>query len=65
MGIGIVEYIHRIRIEAAKKLLVHNDLNMNTVAVESGFSNRWVLTRVFKKICGMTPGDYRSQCCNE
>lgn len=65
MGIGIVEYIHRIRIEAAKKLLICNELNMNTVAVESGFSNRWVLTRVFKKICGMTPGDYRSQLCNE
>lgn len=65
MGIGIVEYIHRIRIEAAKKLLICNELNMNTVAVESGFSNRWVLTRVFKKICGMTPGDYRSQLCSE
>ena len=65
MGIGIVEYIHRIRVEAAKKLLMYNDLNMNAVAVESGFSNRWVLTRVFKKICGMTPGDYRSQLCNE
>ena len=65
MGIGIVEYIHRIRVEAAKKLLMYNDLNMNAVAVESGFSNRWVLTRVFKKICGMTPGDYRSQRCNE
>ena len=65
MGIGIVEYIHRIRVEAAKKLLMYNDLNMNAVAVESGFSTRWVLTRVFKKICGMTPGDYRSQRCNE
>ena len=62
MGIGIVEYIHRIRIEFAKKLLMRNDLTMDTVAVASGFSNRWVLTRVFKKVCGMTPGDYRSQC---
>lgn len=60
MGIGIVEYIHRIRVDAAKEFLKDESLTMDAVAVKAGFSNRWVLTRVFKKIVGMTPGAFRS-----
>lgn len=59
MGIGIVEYIHRIRIDAAKDLLMDPNLTIDTVAQMVGFSNRWVLTRVFKKTVGITPGAYR------
>ena len=60
MGIGIVEYIHRIRVDAAIELLKDESLTMDAVAIKAGFSNRWVLTRVFKKIVGMTPGAFRS-----
>ena len=60
MGIGIVEYIHRIRVDAAKELLLDESLTIDVVAEKVGFSNRWVLTRVFKKIVGVTPGAYRS-----
>ena len=61
MGIGIVDYIHTVRTEAAKKLLLETELSTNDIAVEVGFSNRWVLTRVFKKVVGVTPGVYRAQ----
>ena len=61
MGIGIVDYIHAVRTEAAKKLLLETELSTNDIAVEVGFSNRWVLTRVFKKVVGVTPGAYRAQ----
>lgn len=61
MGIGIVDFIHTIRTEAAKKLLLETDLSTNEIAIQVGFSNRWVLTRVFKKIVGVTPGVYRAQ----
>lgn len=60
MGIGIVEYIHRIRVDSAKELLKDESLTIDAVAVKAGFSNRWVLTRVFKKIVGTTPGTFRS-----
>ena len=59
MGVGIVEYVHRIRVDAAKELLMDPQLTMDIVAQRAGFSNRWVLTRVFKKTVGMTPGAYR------
>ena len=61
MGIGIVDYILTVRTEAAKKLLLETELSTNDIAVEVGFSNRWVLTRVFKKVVGGTPGVYRAQ----
>lgn len=59
-GVGIVEFIHRTRIDAAKGLLRDENLTIDAVAVKVGFSNRWVLTRVFKKLTGVTPGAYRS-----
>ena len=60
MGIGIVEYVHRIRTDAAKELLADEELTMDAIALKVGFSNRWVLTRVFKKLEGITPGAYRT-----
>ena len=61
MGVGIVEYIHRIRVDAVLELLKDRSLTIDAVAVKAGFSNRWVLTRVFKRIIGMTPGMYRDR----
>lgn len=61
MGVGIVDYIHAVRTDAAKQLLLETDLSTNDIAVKVGFSNRWVLTRVFKKVVGVTPGVFRAQ----
>ena len=60
MGVGLVEYLHRIRIDAAKELLQHTDMGVEEVAARSGFSNRWSLTRVFKELEGTTPGAFRA-----
>ena len=64
MGIGVVEYIHRIRIDAAKKLLCSATSNLDEIAIQVGFSNRWVLIRTFKKLEGTTPGIYRTNHAN-
>ena len=60
-GMGVVDYIHQVRIDAARKLLVTTDLSMEDIAVQSGFSNRWGFLRVFKELEGTTPGSYRLQ----
>ena len=59
MGIGVVDYIHRVRIDAAKKLLRSATSNLDEIAIQVGFSNRWVLIRTFKQLEGITPGIYR------
>ena len=60
MSIGIVDYIHRVRTEEAKRLLADTDLTTDAVAEAVGFSSRVVLNRVFKKQVGTTPGAYRA-----
>ena len=60
MGMGLVDYIHHIRIEAAKTALRNTNATMDEIASAVGFSNRGVFMRVFKKLEGATPGAYRS-----
>ena len=60
MGIGLVDYIHKLRIDAAKVALRNTYGTIDEVAASVGFSNRWVFMRVFKKLEGTTPGAYRS-----
>lgn len=61
MGISVVDYIHNVRISAAKELLQETACTLDEIALKVGFSNRWVFMRVFKKLEGMTPGEFRQQ----
>ncbi|MCI8624484.1 MAG: AraC family transcriptional regulator [Provencibacterium sp.] len=54
-------YIARQRVERAKVLLRETDGNMNTIAAAVGFGSDLTLLRVFKKLEGLTPGQYRTQ----
>lgn len=59
-GVGLLEYIHRFRIIAAKEILTAEPgAQVNDVARRVGFVNAATLIRVFKKIEGVTPGQYR------
>lgn len=59
IGVNIFDYLNRLRIEQAKKLLLHSDLSIMEIADKSGFSNDQGLTRFFKKYEGITPGKFR------
>ncbi len=59
MGMGVLDYIHRVRIDAARELLISTDLTLDDVAQKTGFSNRWGFMRVFKQLEGTTPGAFR------
>lgn len=58
-GIGFSNYISRIRISHAKKMLVETELPLTDVALQSGFSSAPYFSQVFKKEEGVTPGEYR------
>ncbi len=60
MGTGPLDYLHRVRIDAAKPILIHTDCTLTQVAEQVGYLSAWTLTRVFKKLEGMTPTQYRS-----
>lgn len=58
-GIGMLEYINKIRVEQAKSILQTGNKTLENVAKEVGFTNTVTFIRVFKKYVGMTPGKYR------
>jgi len=53
--------IRRIRVEAAKELLLQQDLTMDVVAARSGFSSRRWMSTVFTNATGATPGRFRRE----
>ncbi|MCG7378597.1 response regulator [Paenibacillus sp. ACRSA] len=59
MGINLSEYIDDCRIRKAKELLHKTDLMVREVALQVGYEAAHSFTRLFKKLTGMTPQEYR------
>lgn len=60
LGVGLAEYLHRIRVDAAKTELRRTHHTLDKIAAHVGFSTRSLFIRVFKKYENMTPGAYRA-----
>jgi AraC-like DNA-binding protein len=60
-GINFTEYVSRVRIEKSKNLLLNPNLRVSEIAYEVGFQSLTHFNRVFKKIIGQSPTEYRSQ----
>ncbi len=60
-GINFTDYVARIRIEKSKNLLLNPNLRVSEIAFEVGFQSLTHFNRVFKKILGQSPTEYRAQ----
>ena len=58
-GMSIGEYVRRRRVAAAAALLAGSTERISTIALSTGFSDQSHLTRVFKRITGVTPALFR------
>ena len=58
-GINFTEYVSRVRVEKARDLLVNPDLRVSEVACEVGFQSLTHFNRVFRKLAGQSPTQYR------
>lgn len=58
-GENFSEYLLKIRMEHAKKLLVETDKPVQSIAEQIGYQNINSFYRVFKKAAGIPPGEYR------
>ena len=56
-GVNLLEYIQRLRVDAAKKLLRNHSIK--DVAQMVGFWDSQALVRTFKKYEGIGPGEYK------
>ena len=56
-----VEYMQRVRIEAAKRSFENSRKNINEVMFDVGYADTKAFRDVFKKITGLTPIEYRNK----
>jgi AraC-like DNA-binding protein len=59
-GINFTDYLSRVRIEKSKNLLLNPNLRVSEIAFEVGFQSLTHFNRVFKKILGQSPTEYRA-----
>ncbi len=59
MGLTIFEYLNKIKVEFACKLLMDEDLSITEVCFDSGFNNLSYFNKQFKKTTGTAPTQYR------
>ena len=56
-----IEYIQRVRIEAAKKFFEASRKNVSEIMFDVGYSDTKAFREIFKKITGLTPIEYRNR----
>lgn len=59
VGIGFREQLCRIRVEESKRLLLSTDYPLTDIAIAMGFNDQSYYCKVFKRITGLAPGQYR------
>ena len=59
-GINFTDYVSRVRVEKAKNLLLNPNLRVSEIAFEVGFQSLTHFNRIFKKILGQSPTQYRA-----
>jgi len=58
-GKGALDHIHQKIVEVAKQKLLIPDISISSVAYDLGFEYPQYFTRVFKKMTGTTPIEFR------
>ena len=53
------EYLSRMRMAKARRMLADSDVVVSRIAVECGFSSESYFQMLFKNVNGCTPGEYR------
>ncbi len=58
-GITIEHFFMLQKIEKVKEWLIYNELSLNEIAYKLGYSSTQHLSNQFKKLTGMTPGQFK------
>lgn len=59
--LNFTDYLSRLRVERAKNLLLNPNLRVSEIAYEVGFQSLTHFNRVFKRIAGVAPTEYRDR----
>jgi len=61
LQINFTEFLNEVRIQKAKELLVDSYLKAYEISEKVGFADNTYFCRVFKKLTGSSPNEYRKQ----
>lgn len=61
VGISPMQYVMKVRMDHARRLLVTTDLKAGQIGKEVGYEDFSYFTKVFHRMTGMTPMEYRKQ----
>jgi AraC-like DNA-binding protein len=61
IGKNIGDVINSLRMQEAKDLLVRTEISIKDLALVLGYNNDQTFSRIFKKLEGITPGEYRTK----
>ncbi|MCH4887694.1 response regulator [Acidaminobacter sp. JC074] len=64
IGISLGDYILKVRMEEAHKLLIKEEIKTTELALKCGYSDPGYFSKVFKKYFGMTPKGMRKKINN-
>lgn len=65
LGEKFVDYLANLRVEHAKQKLLATEDSIQDIANQVGYVHSYSFIRMFKKIVGKTPGDFRKMCEGE
>ena len=60
-GLGVNDYINRMRIDKATELLLHSSLSIKEISQEVGFTYPRYFSTTFKQVKGVTPTQFKEQ----
>ncbi|NLM11183.1 MAG: helix-turn-helix transcriptional regulator, partial [Clostridiaceae bacterium] len=53
------DFLTSVRLEYSKKLIVETDMKVSDIAIQAGFSSQTYFNRIFKRVHGTSPREYR------
>ncbi len=59
LGVSVADYLNRLRIDRARELLAGSDRSVTDIAYAVGFDGISYFGKVFRKLTGNTPREYR------
>jgi len=65
LGVTYTEYVQNERIKQAIHLLTTTDLQIKEIAAKTGFSSVHYFTSVFKRLTGVTPGEFNKRLLSD
>jgi len=60
-GLTPLDYLQRVKVEAAKKMFETSRKTVNEIMYEVGYNDAKAFRDVFNRICGLSPYDYKSK----